>query len=95
MTAVRGPGTRPRVLSYLERLCPRTRYCRDDRHARVRFTFSDRAIPARRADAQILAPTGLVCRASSDQGFPAVQGPAEAAETGHEADQRIEDDAQW
>jgi hypothetical protein len=94
MTDVWGPGTRPTVLSYLERLYPRTQYCRDDRHARVRFTHSRPAHAGGQAGRSDLALAGLVCRASSGQMLPALEGPAEVAETGHEGHERIEDDAQ-
>jgi len=72
MTGVRWPGTRPTVLSYLERLCPRTRYCREDRHARVPFTLSGPGHPGGQGGHSEVAPAGLVTQVSSGQVLPAL-----------------------
>jgi hypothetical protein len=55
--------------------------------------FSGRGHPGGQGCSEV-APAGLVARASSAQVLPALERPAEVAETGHERDERIEDDTQ-
>jgi hypothetical protein len=96
MTGVRGPGTHPSGRRISSGYDPE----RDIAATTVTLPrdspFLDRAIPAGRKDARRsdIAPAGLVARVSAGQVLPALEGPAEVAETGHERDQRIEDDTQ-
>jgi hypothetical protein len=90
----RGAGTRPPVPPYLERLCPPNAILpRGPSRSRAVHPFWSG--PSRRAGGRSeVAPAGLVAQVSSAQALPALERPAEVAETGHEGDERIEDDSQ-
>lgn len=73
MTGVQRPGTRPTVVSYLERLCPAERnIAARTVTPECRSPFLDRAIPGGQGGRSEVAPAGLVARVSSGQVLPAL-----------------------
>jgi hypothetical protein len=94
MTGGLGPGTRPPCWRISMGYDPERDIAAMTVTLACDSPFSGPGHPGAQGGRSEVTPAGLVARVPAGQVLPALERPAEVAETGHERDERIENDSQ-